>query len=131
MRGISVVGILVATTILLTSCARDDLIPAGSENLEECPLAEYSVENLASTLGQECDPHGSALVFPDGFVFVIGEIGQTRSQAMHVREDSLEFEYRVVNLGLAGVAATRQLQGEGLELWGSSEDAVRLYNAEL
>lgn len=146
---IRIVGSLAVCMIAvsaLTGCigSRGVTVPPGYDALSTCTLTELPVSGLVNEGAPGCDLEGSSITFededlegrfdidtirtnPDGApALTISAVGATSAN-----EDGQGRALLMVNWGLPGVGVALIDNGEVVEIWASTDDALNLHRQQV
>lgn len=104
------------------------LIPDGYDGLSQCEVRQYGVDELSALGEPHCDLEGSSVLFPDGTVAGIQEVGAVVVES----DDALHgTEYHSVNWGVPGSAVAMIEDGTVHGVWATSPEALDLHRQQL
>lgn len=104
------------------------LIPDGYQELSQCETRRHQAEELSELGKPQCDLEGSSVVFPDGSVVGIREVGSVVVENFDAMQGT---EYLSVNWGLPGAAVAMIQDGTVHGVWATSPEALELHGEQL
>ncbi|MGB2556545.1 hypothetical protein [Cellulosimicrobium cellulans] len=121
--------VLSAGTLHLSACGSEGVtVPPGSDALSDCEVQQFNVVELESGGEPGCDLEGSSLLFPDGTTLEIGPVGNAAS---YQDSGSEGVEFSIVNWGIPGVGASITQDGELIDVWASTPEALDLQREQM
>lgn len=113
----------------LGACGTEGVsVPPGSDALADCEVQQIEVVELTAGGVPGCDLEGSSLVFPDGTTVEIAAVGT----ATGYQDSRLEgFEFLIVNWGVPGVGASIVKDGQLVDMWASTPEALELQREQM
>lgn len=124
------VGVVLSVAALhLGACgSKGVVVPPGSEALSDCDVQQIHVGELASGGEPGCDLEGSTLLFPDGTALEIAPVGVATGYQDSRSEGA---QLSIVNWGVPGVGASITEDGQLVEVWGSTSEALELQREQM
>lgn len=119
----------VAVLVIGVGCSRAGvMLPTGYENLPPCEVRQYVVERLPEVGEPGCNVEGSTLLFPDGTVIAIEEVGTSFVRQVEAPHGP---EFHILNWGVPGVGAAFIEDGTVQGVWATSAKALDLHRQQL
>ena len=123
------VALVVGALPLVVGCsATGVLVPEGYEALNKCDVRQYGVAELPALGEPDCDLEGSTVLFPDGTLLKVQEVGSVLVETPDVAQG---IDYHSVNWGVPGIAVAIIQGGTVSGIWATSPGALDLHRQQL
>lgn len=124
------VGVVLSVVALhMGACGSKGVaVPPGSEVLSDCEVQQVDVVELASGGEPGCDLEGSSSLFPDGTTLEIAPVGIATG---YQGSSSEGVEFSIVNWGVSGVGASVTKDGQLVDVWASTPEALELQREQM